>query len=303
MTTATQHLASVNNRRLALFPWLLPAAALWTLVPSLSPLRQMCGIALTLFLLIKLHTLLQYFSRGGTRPSRTEILAWFAAWPGLDAAAFFRRSPAAPAEASVRTWMVTAGITSIGFLLWTVGAPRLLAMNEQLAGWIALTGIALSLHFGLFRLLALFWRSQDRPVVPIMNHPAAATSLSDFWNRRWNLAFRDYAHFAVFLPLVRCLNPSAALFIGCLFSGLIHELAISFPAGGGYGLPTLYFGIQGLGILLEHHLRRHRSVSSPPLLGRLWTALITIAPVWLLFHQPFIQRVVIPLISSDVETW
>jgi len=36
-------------------------------------------------------------------------------------------------------------------------------------------------------------------------------------------------------------------------SGLLHELVISFPAGGGWGLPTLYFVLHGGLVWLERH--------------------------------------------------
>lgn len=44
----------------------------------------------------------------------------------------------------------------------------------------------------------------------------------------------------------RVLGPRRAFFAAFLFSGVLHEVAITFPVGIGYGLPTLYFAIQGL---------------------------------------------------------
>jgi len=44
------------------------------------------------------------------------------------------------------------------------------------------------LHFGTFKLLALFWKAQGYPVEPIMRLPTRATSITDFWHR-WNADF------------------------------------------------------------------------------------------------------------------
>ena len=68
------------------------------------------------------------------------------------------------------------------------------------------------------------------------------------WGKRWNLGFRQLAHELIFRPLYRTLGPETAGFLVFTASGLIHDLVISLPARGGYGLPTLYFLIQGAGV-------------------------------------------------------
>ena len=78
----------------------------------------------------------------------------------------------------------------------------------------------------------------------------------------------------------------AAFFI----SGLIHELVISLPAGAGYGLPTAYFLLQGIGILTERVLPRIR--------GRIFTILITAVPAFWLFHPPFVRIVFLPFMKA-----
>ena len=84
-----------------------------------------------------------------------------------------------------------------------------------------------------------------------MHAPILATSLGDFWGRRWNLAFRDLAHSYIFRPLIRRTGPAAATLAAFVASGVIHDAVISIPARGGYGLPTLYFSIQGVAVLIE----------------------------------------------------
>lgn len=299
MSASIQILAARSNR-LTLFPGLLSLAIVWRLVPNLSPFAVMSGIAGTLFLLIKLHTLLNFVRTQCQVPPWRELLVWFAVWPGLDAPAFFVRPLQSVDKPRLPEWTLALSKTAAGLLLWTAIAPRMMSASETVAGWVALTGVALSLHFGVFHLLALFWRHQGRAVVPIMNAPGRATSLSDFWSRRWNLAFRDYAHFALFAPLTRRMSASCAILIGYLFSGLIHELAISVPAEGGYGLPTLYFGIQGCGVLLEHRLRRSQPALRSSVTGWMWTMGFTVGPVYVLFHPAFIHRVVVPMLLPFV---
>jgi alginate O-acetyltransferase complex protein AlgI len=71
-----------------------------------------------------------------------------------------------------------------------------------------------------------------------------------------------------------------------LASGLVHEMLLSVPAGGGYGLCTLYFAAQAAGMLLE---RRRRS--------RLLTSAFVLVPLPLLFHAPFLREVLLPFLE------
>jgi alginate O-acetyltransferase complex protein AlgI len=81
-----------------------------------------------------------------------------------------------------------------------------------------------------------------------------------------------------------------------LFSGLWHEAAISLTARGGYGLPTLYFLIQGLGMTIERRWQRRTTGAPRPWFVRATTATIVVLPLPLLFHRPFAERVIIPLL-------
>ena len=101
--------------------------------------------------------------------------------------------------------------------------------------------------------------------------------------------------------MARRIGPTAALFAVFFYSGLLHE-NFSVWAMSGYGLPTLYFIIQGLATWLEtpapFGICRVR-----PRLGRLWTAAVVLGPVTLLFHEGFRERFVVPDLLVAVAPW
>jgi alginate O-acetyltransferase complex protein AlgI len=83
-----------------------------------------------------------------------------------------------------------------------------------------------------------------------------------------------------------------------LASGLVHDLVISVPARGGYGLPTVYFVIQGAGVLFERTpLARRVGIGRRGIVSRAFTAVVVLAPVPLLFHEPFLNRVILPFLE------
>jgi hypothetical protein len=69
---------------------------------------------------------------------------------------------------------------------------------------------------------------------------------------------------------------------------------ISLPARGGYGLPTLYFLIQFAALSIQRsHLTRVAGFSRG-VVGRIYTFVFIVAPLPLLFHAPFLRRVILP---------
>ena len=112
-------------------------------------------------------------------------------------------------------------------------------------------GLVLLLHFGTFDLIALMWQALGVKAKPIMSAPLRSTSLAEFWGKRWNMGFRQLSYDLIFRPLHRPLGGQTASFLVFVASGLIHDLVISLPARGGYGLPTAYFLLQGAGIMVE----------------------------------------------------
>jgi hypothetical protein len=160
-----------------------------------------------------------------------------------------------------------------------------------------MAGLVFVLHFGAFHLVSCAWRAAGVDAKPLMDWPIRSTSLAEFWGRRWNTAFRDLAHRFVFRPLAARLGPRAGLAAGFLFSGVVHDLVISVPAGGGYGWPTLYFAAQGLGHLAERS-RAGRAVGlGRGWRGRLFTAAVVAGPAYGLFHPPFVLNVVVPFLG------
>jgi hypothetical protein len=193
-------------------------------------------------------------------------------WPGMDVrpfAASSHRALSTPAsEWGAALAKMIAGL-GLAFL-----AGGFATEHPTVAAWVGWMSLLLAIHCGAFRLLALAWQRAGVDARPIVDRPLAADSLADFWGRRWNLAFRDAAHRFVFRPLVGRIGVNGAMVATFVFSGLVHDVAMSLPAGGGYGLPTLYFMIQGAGMLVERRfdsLRRVNRKSGWHIVGRLWT--------------------------------
>jgi alginate O-acetyltransferase complex protein AlgI len=159
-------------------------------------------------------------------------------------------------------------------------------------------GMILILHFGLFDLAAISWRSAGVNAQPIMAGPIKSASLGEFWGRRWNGAFNQLVLNALFRPLARSAGTVPATFATFLFSGLLHELVISLPAAAGYGLPTAYFLLQASGVIAQRSEIGNRLHLRDDGRGWLFTMLIAAGPAFWLFHPPFIRNVIIPFMKA-----
>ena len=159
-------------------------------------------------------------------------------------------------------------------------------------------GLILILHFGTFQLVALLWQGIGVRAEPIMSAPLRSTSLGEFWGKRWNLGFRQLAHELIFRPLYRKLGPDTAGFLVFVISGLIHDLVISLPARGGYGLPTLYFLLQGAGVTVERSRFGKRLGLGQGVRGWCLHDGVLVLPVFGLFHPWFVLRVILPFMQA-----
>jgi hypothetical protein len=217
---------------------------------------------------------------------------YYLGWPGMDPRLFFE---------SGKRGQLVYGLKNrarlnivIGGICLGVVAPRFLHAAPLLAGWVGMSGLIFLLHFGLFHLLALHWQRKGYGAEPIMNAPHLARSLADFWGRRWNRAFQCLTLHYVFTPLRKKMSPLLALWICFLVSGLIHELVITLPARGGYGGPTVYFLVQGLGLMVEKRFRTKLHT----VCMRIWTLGVVILPAGLLFPPEFVYRIMIPMFRA-----
>ena len=255
----------------------------------------MWALSFAIFAAVKWMT--WWTARGRLTPSVGRSLAYLAAWPGMDADAFLNSSHR-PARPGVQQWIWALWKTALGVaLLWFV-ARRVPVQYSLLRGWIGLFGLIFLLHFGSFHLIALFWQDNGVDAKPIMFNPAASVTLSEFWGKRWNLGFRQLAHEFIFRPLRKRTNAAFAGLMVFVASGLIHDLVISFPARGGYGLPTAYFLLQGLAVIFERSSLAARIGLQKQVAARIFTLLVTAAPVFWLFHPPFVRRVILPFLHA-----
>ena len=229
--------------------------------------------------------------------SMTRTLGYLLLWPGMNATEFLdgRSHAARPPQ---REWLLAITNLSAGLVLLFVVVPRLNGENALVAGWIGMIGLVLLLHFGFFHVLSLGWRFRGVEAEPLMDFPIKASSLSDFWGRRWNRAFRDVAFAHIFRPLVGRVGVARAMMAVFIVSGLIHDLVISVPVRGGWGGPTLYFVLQGVGLLAERSRLGQRFGFGRGLTGRIVCVLFVVAPLGLLFHEPFVRRAILPTLAA-----
>lgn len=145
--------------------------------------------------------------------------------------------------------------------------------------------LSIGFHYGALRLLTAFWRMQGIAVRPLFRNPLMNHGLADFWAMRWNLSFSQMMARTVQRPLTDRLGRKGAVFVVFLVSGLLHELAITVPVQSGYGLPTLYFTLHGIAVLLGGNVW-------PLWLKRSLALLLVAAPLPILFPEQFTHEVI-----------
>ncbi len=287
--------------------WLLAAAAAGTaerLTTSEPPGLRMVAIILVALWGMKAVVCVEEQIAG---KQRLRPLAWWAfalGWLGMRPAEF-RSFPGPPRDDWRELTRRGAArlVPGVAILVAAVMLYRRPASNSTdglnfiAATALLLVGLSLVIHFGLLNLLAGWWRRWGANCRPIFRAPAHSTSLAEFWAKRWNLAFSEMSTLAVVRPLRPFLGTRTATVVAFLFSGLLHELAISVPVKAGFGLPLAYFALHAVAVQCEQFLQRAGfAIDRVPWLGRLWTAAWLIVPLPLLFHEAFLRDCIWPLV-------
>jgi Membrane bound O-acyl transferase family len=279
---------------------LLPMAA-FGIRSKLLPWEFMWLLAAAIFAGCKWQTWCQTWQKtcGAGQGARNwkRSASYLLLWPGMEPLEFFSLSVDAQ-RIPVNEWLAAIAKTLAGVALIWAGARVISFGHPLVGGWVGMVGLVLFLHFGTFHLLALAWQRAGIPVKPIMRQPLASRSLSELWGKRWNLGFRKLSHSWVFEPLHKRFGPVAGTLGAFFASGFLHDLVISVPARAGYGLPTAYFLLQGMGVIAERSETGRRFGLGGGARGLAWTVLIALAPLYALFHPWFVMRVIVPLLRA-----
>ncbi|XP_010539317.1 PREDICTED: probable long-chain-alcohol O-fatty-acyltransferase 1 [Tarenaya hassleriana] len=199
-----------------------------------------------------------------------------------------------PSKKSMPRWVLAVKVVIFGILL------RVYDHTENLPRFVVLAIYCLHTYLEIELVLVFVGSTVSSflgcEIEPVFNEPYLATSLQDFWSRRWNLmvpaVLRPTVHVPVQRASVRVVGPMWSVLLGVvasfLVSGLMHELIYFYMIR----LPptwevTLFFVLNGFCTAAEILVKRrvvrwrlHRSVSGPITLG-----FVSVTGVWLFFPQ------------------
>ncbi|XP_048553868.1 probable long-chain-alcohol O-fatty-acyltransferase 5 [Triticum urartu] len=101
---------------------------------------------------------------------------------------------------------------------------------------------------------------------PQFDRPYLASSLRDFWGRRWNLMVSAILRPSVYDPVRACAGPAAGVLASFAVSGAMHEamvcyLSLRWPPGGGM---AAFFALHGACCVAEGWCARRWAARRPP---------------------------------------
>ena len=262
-------------------------------------LSQGWWFALVLFLYFgafKVAALIALSSAERRQFTPGRLLAYFL-WIGVQPRPFLP-SYVLPSSAPRPTWqgfLLNAATGAV--ILWGVSYVLPDGTSLLIRAWVGLIGWAFLRFFAAFDGVTLLYRWLGFPVEKSFFNPAAATSLGDFWGRRWNRFMSGLMRDMLFIPLTRKVGAVGATLAVFLYSGVLHEF-VSVLAHRSYGGPTLYFLIQGIAFLVEGTRPVRRWLFRSSVVGRCWTALVVIGPIALVIPPDFLYDVIVPVLRK-----
>lgn len=235
------------------------------------------------------------------KPQKLSWISWCIftlAWAGMKPSLFLNpQKEALPGAVSmilggVLRIFIGLSLIALAYYSW----PR--TQSYVLITFLLLPGLSLAVHFGTFNTLAGIWRLFGYDCKPLFIAPLYSTSLSEFWGRRWNMAYSEMVNTSVYRPFSQKFGKTPALLASFTFSGLLHEVAISLPVQSWYGIPSLYFVAHGVLTWVERKLsNKGIPIDQKKWLGWCWTCFWLLLPAPFLFHPPFLAGTAWPIIG------
>ncbi len=270
------------SRRIAFLPPLI-GLVLLALQSGQAPWFKLLCASLVFLYLMKSAVLLT----SGTRLPARSYLLYFSVWPGMDPEPLSRKDDKDKGEGKTFVRGLLSGY--VGGILALATALSYPVLSQMAVSWLGLAALLLMVHFGLSGVLSSLVQLSGYPVKPLFDRPLASRTLREFWTKRWNRPFVEMDRILFMRPLSKALGVRGAVFGVFLISGLLHEMAISYPAGAGWGMPLSYFALQGVLTLLESRINLPKWAERP------WTWFWILAPLPLLFHDAFRFAFIVPL--------
>jgi hypothetical protein len=296
------------KRKLAFAGWVMLAASIlliYLVFVQEHPILKMLAIIATTFTGMKVIAVTEGYKNKPLTLRFKQWVVYAVGWVGMRAQPFetLGQKPLPNAWPMVRFGIsrIIAGLLLILLAHVVVSVHLNYNLTYIWVSAILLVGLSLILHFGLLSISAGMWRLSGVNTYYLFRQPARALSLTELWSKRWNIAFSEMTSVAIFRPLKNKIGSAGALMVAFIFSGLLHELALSVPVNSGYGLPLLYFVIQGALVLLEKIFIINKiTFLENKLVARLWVFFWLIVPMPLLFHEQFIKQVIWPLAGLQI---
>lgn len=208
------------------------------------------------------------------------------------------------------TFKLLPGVgTTFGGSMYYASLPLMYRYAVALA-ITALSGFTLISGFHVFNSIATLigvglLHQSPAQWPPIIDNPWSADSLHDFWTKRWHQALRRT--FLVFggIPGSWVAGRPGLVLGAFLASGLYHEVGTYMIGRGVDHRVTLFFFLQGVGVLLEKAYRWSTGHRLGGPLGRVWTYLFVVGLGQMACRcLSFIARV-LPLVKTLflVDSW
>ncbi|CAN6860381.1 unnamed protein product [Brassica oleracea] len=277
---------------------ILPVCVLFLVLPLFLSFPLFSSPAAILLILADLKLILFSFDQGPLSPLPSNIFL-FTCFTCFPIQRQKNPKPQAGGQDQMHTWIFAIKVVLLGVLLhlyhWKTLPPIML-----LGLYPPFLYVLLEVSLTLFRILLTIILKCN--LEPHFKEPYLATSLQDFWGRRWNLLVSASLRACVYTPVRRvcqrlmCFDDSAMLIsvlATFIVSGVFHEVLFFYIIGEmPTGELTLFFVLHGVCTVGEVAVKRTAFAQRwvvRQMLSRLLTVGFVVVTTWWLFFPPWIR--------------